>query len=118
MTPDELRAIGQGVYDAINDQDVDRLERLSAPGVVRHAAGEVGIGPALDAVRGAFAAAPDLRFAVEDLIADGEHGGTGDRVALRVSVHRGDTAPAMILEIFRVEGGQVAEIWGAGSGPG
>jgi predicted ester cyclase len=113
MTPEQLRSIGRRVYDAINAQDIDALDALFAPDIVRHAMGEVGIERAKEAVANAFAAAPDLRFAVEDVF------GEGDRVALRIAVHRG--APAAgepvptILEIFRIEDGRVAEIWGAGT---
>lgn len=110
---DELRALGRQVYDAINAQDLTTLERLFTPDVVRHAMGEVGFEAARRAVTGLFAVAPDTRFQVEDLIAD------GDRVALRVTVHRGAPEPGMvpqtILEVFRVEQGRVAEIWGAGT---
>ena len=113
MTPDELRALGQAVYDAINAQDLTALERLFTPDIVRHAMGEVGFDAARAALTSAFAGAPDLRFQVDDLIAE------GDRVALRVTVQRGEPVPGeipqSILEIFRVEDGRVAEIWGAGT---
>ena len=109
----ELRALGRQVYDAINAQDLATLEQLFTPDVVRHAMGEVGFEAARQAVTGLFATAPDTRFQVEDLVAD------ADRVALRVTVHRGapepGTIPQTILEIFRVEHGRVAEIWGAGT---
>ena len=110
---DELRALGRQVYDAINAQDLARLEQLFTPDVVRYAMGEVGFEAARRAVTGLFAVAPDTRFQVEDVVAD------ADRVALRVTVHRGapepGTIPQTILEIFRVEHGRVAEIWGAGT---
>ncbi|HEV7757701.1 MAG TPA: nuclear transport factor 2 family protein [Acidimicrobiales bacterium] len=110
---DELRSLGQRVYDAINAQDLATLERLFTPDVVRHAMGEVGFEAARRAVTGLFATAPDTRFQVEDLVAD------GDRVALRVTVHQGapdpGTVPQAIMEIFRIEHGRVAEIWGAGT---
>jgi len=65
----------------------------------------------LDSTR--FAAFPDTRFEVENVFAE------ADRVALQVAVHRGEAAPGTalpaILEIFRVEDGRVAEIWGAGT---
>ena len=113
MMQAELRALARQVYDAINAQDLVALDRLFSPDIVRHAMGEVGIEAARRAVVNAFAASPSLRFEVEDVIAD------GDRVALRVSVHRdGGTAsarPSTILEIFRVENGRVVEIWGAGA---
>jgi predicted ester cyclase len=110
---DELRSLGQQVYDAINAQDLAALEQLFAPDVVRHAMGEVGLDAARRAVTSMFETAPDTRFHVEDLVAE------GDRVALRVTVQRGEpepgTIPQTILEIFRIEHGRVAEIWGAGT---
>src|SRR5262245_27706100 len=109
----ELRSLGRQVYDAINAQDLVALEQLFAPDIVRHAMGEVGFDAARRAVTGMFRSAPDTRFHVEDLVAE------GDRVALRVTVQRGEpdpgTIPQTILEIFRVEHGRVAEIWGAGA---
>jgi predicted ester cyclase len=112
-TTDEVRALGQRVYDAINAHDLATLEQLFAPGVVRHAMGEVGFEAARRAVSEMYATAPDTRFQVEDLVAE------GDRVALRVTVHRGTpdpgTVPQAIMEIFRIEHGRVAEIWGAGT---
>jgi predicted ester cyclase len=113
MTQAELRSLARQVYDAINAQDLAALDRLFAPDIVRHAMGEVGIEAARRAVVNAFAAAPSLRFDVEDVIAD------GDRVALRVTVSRNEGTDAVerstILEIFRVEHGRVVEIWGAGA---
>jgi predicted ester cyclase len=113
MDTDELRSLGRRVYDAINAHDLATLEQLFAPDIVRHAMGEVGFEPARAAVANLFAVAPDTRFQVEDLVAE------GDRVALRVTVHRGEPAPGTIpqtiLEIFRVEHDRVAEIWGAGT---
>ena len=113
MDAGELRSLGQWVYDAINAQDLATLEQLFTPGIVRHAMGEVGFEPVRRAVTDMFSAAPDTRFVVEDLVAD------GDRIALRVTVHRGEpdpgTIPQTILEIFRIENDRVAEIWGAGT---
>jgi len=110
---DELRSVGRRVYDAINAQDLATLEQLFTPGIVRHAMGEVGFEAARRALDDLFATAPDTRFQVEDLVAE------GDRVALRVTVHRGapdpGTVPQAIMEIFRIEHGRVAEIWGAGT---
>jgi predicted ester cyclase len=113
MTTEQLKQLGRRVYEAINAQDLAALEELFDPAIVRHAAGEVGIDRAKQAVTKVFAAFPDTRFEVEDVFAE------ADRVALRVTVHRGEAAPGTalptILEIFRVEDGRVAEIWGAGT---
>jgi len=55
----------------------------------------------------------DKRFVVEDVLVE------GDKVALRVTVHGVPTAPGeslpIIMEIFRIENGRVAEVWGAGT---
>jgi predicted ester cyclase len=115
MTTEQLKSLGRSVYDAINAQDLAALEELFDRDVVRHAAGEVGLERAKLAVTNAFAAFPDTRFEVEDVFAE------ADRIALRVTVHRGawaggDDLP-IIMEIFRVENGRVAEIWGAGTLP-
>jgi predicted SnoaL-like aldol condensation-catalyzing enzyme len=111
MSSAENKALAAQVYDAINAQDLAALETLFAPNIMRHAMGEIGIGPAKKAVVAAFANAPERRFVVEDMIAD------GDRVALRVMIYANAAAAepqAIILEIFRFENGRVVEIWGAG----
>ncbi|GHO47592.1 nuclear transport factor 2 family protein [Ktedonospora formicarum] len=50
---------------------------------------------------------------------DKHHSAEGNKVALRVTVHGVPTPPGeplpLILEIFRIENGRVAEIWGAGT---
>ena len=113
MTAADMRALGYRVYDAINARDVAALERLFDPDVVRHAAGEVGIESAKKALASTFATGPAKRFVVEDLLVD------GDKIALRVTVQGIPVAPGqplpLIMEIFRVENGRVAEIWGAGT---
>ena len=113
MTTAEIRALGYRVYEAINTQDLATLDKLFDPHITRHAMGEVGIESARAAVTNAFAIFPQTRFVVEDLVAE------GDKVALRVTVH-GIPTPAgeplpLILEMFRIENGRVAEIWGAGT---
>ncbi|MEO6891675.1 MAG: ester cyclase [Ktedonobacteraceae bacterium] len=82
------------------------------PHIIRHAI-EVGTESAKKALANAFATFPQTRFVVEDLIAE------GDKVALRVTAHGVPTPPGeplpFIMEIFRIENGRVAEIWGAGT---
>lgn len=112
MTAD-IKALGYRVYEAINARDIAALEELFDPHVIRHAAGETGIESVKKAVLGAFTTFPEKRFVVEDLVAE------GDKVALRVTVHGIPMAPGeplpLIMEIFRIEDGRVAEVWGAGT---
>jgi predicted ester cyclase len=112
VTTEESRALAYRVYDAINAQDAGTLRELFDPHIVRHAAGEVGIEPAIAAMERAFATNPARHFRVEDVIAE------GDKAALRVTVlgtHTTPEAPPLILEFFRVVNGRVVEIWGAGT---
>jgi predicted ester cyclase len=113
MTVTDNKALASRVYEAINTQDLATLDKLFDPHILRHAMGEVGIESARAAVTNAFAIFPETRFVVEDLIAE------GDKVALRVTVHGMPTPPGeplpLIMEMFRIENGCVAEIWGAGT---
>ncbi|MEP6987073.1 MAG: nuclear transport factor 2 family protein [Chloroflexota bacterium] len=113
MSLAENRALAYRVYDAINQQDVTTLDELFDPNIIRHAAGEVGIEKAHEALQKAFAGGAIKRFVVEDVLVD------GDKAALRVHVHdtMDESVPPLfiIMEIFRFENGRVAEIWGAGT---
>jgi predicted ester cyclase len=113
MTAADNKALALRVYEAINAQDIATLDKLFDPHIVRHAMREVGIESARAAMTNAFALFPQTHFVIEDLIAE------GDRVALRVTVHGVPTPPGeplpIIMEIFRIEEGRVAEIWGAGT---
>lgn len=113
MTATDNKALASRVYEAINAQDFATLEELFDPQIIRHAMEEVGIERARAAVTNAFATFPERRFVVEDLIAE------GDKVALRVTVHGVLTPPGeplpLIMEMFRIEHGRVAEIWGTGT---
>lgn len=52
MTTISNRAIGYRVYDAINAGDLEALEKLFDPQVVRHATGETGFESARAAMKG------------------------------------------------------------------
>jgi predicted SnoaL-like aldol condensation-catalyzing enzyme len=113
MDAADVKQLVYRVYDAINRRDLPELEALFDPHVIRHAAGEVGFEHARRAVLNLDTAGAPPRLEVADVLAE------GDRAALRVLVHREPHEPGtptpIILEIFRVEHGRVAEIWGAGS---
>jgi len=113
MSLTDNRTLAYRVYEAINAQDVTALDELFDPNIMRHAAGEVGIEKAPEAMQKAFASGLLKQFVVEDVLVD------GDKAALRVTVHgvpvpEGQPLP-IIMEIFRFENGRVAEIWGAGT---
>lgn len=113
MTATDIRTLVYQVYEAINTKNIEALEKLFDPHVIRHAAGEVGIESVKNAVARSLTTSSDKRFVVEDVLVE------GNKAALRVTVHGVPTAPGqplpIIMEIFRFENGRVAEIWGAGT---
>ncbi|GHO61727.1 hypothetical protein KSC_006190 [Ktedonobacter sp. SOSP1-52] len=113
MTEADIRALAYRAYEAINTRNVVALEEVFAPHVIRHAAGETGVESVKKAVASAFTTFPEKRFVVEDVLVE------GNKAALRVTIQGVPTVPGQplptILEIFRVENGQVAEVWGAGT---
>lgn len=106
-----------------NEKQLDALDELAIPGYQRHLGpSEPSINREAQKLRlGALQRAlPDVHFAIEDLVAE------GDRVVFRVTVtgtHRGDllgfaaTGKAVsfsAIDILRFEAGKIAEHWGFG----
>ncbi|MBA2277455.1 MAG: ester cyclase [Chloroflexia bacterium] len=121
MSTDVNNALVRRWYDEfINGHDVDVLDALLAPDFVSHfLSGETGRSrDELKQIDGAmYAAFPDLRVAVEDMVVE------GDRVAVRYSsqgTHGGNalgvpaTGKAIAgtsMDIFRIADGKIAERW-------
>ena len=115
MTDDvhEVRAVGLRMYEAFNGRDLAALETVLAPDFVSHPLRTTGIGAVADAWSKMFAAHPDSQVTVEDMLVD------HDRVAVRSVLHGlsnsapDGAAPAPIMmEIFRVQHGLIAELRG------
>jgi steroid delta-isomerase-like uncharacterized protein len=120
MSVEENKAVVRRWVTAWNEQDLDAAEGLLAPGYVRHDANAPDVvGPAAERqfIAGALAAFPDLRFDVEQLVAE------GDLVLGRYTARgtqRGDFAGVaathravvfVATESYRLEGGRIAEQW-------
>lgn len=114
MTSEEIRQLAYTVYEAVNNRDIDKITTLFAPNIIRHAMGETGLEAAKRAIQ-SLPPSSALHFVVKDVLVD------GDKAALRVEVEDASqpkNQPGLvIMEIFRIENGKVAEIWGAGSVP-
>jgi steroid delta-isomerase-like uncharacterized protein len=120
MSAAENEAVVRRWVAAWNEQDPDAAEGLLTPGYVRHDANAPDVvGPAAERrfIAGALAAFPDLRFTIEQLVAE------GDLVLGRYTArgtHRGEfagvpaTGRAVVFqatESYRLEGGRIAEQW-------
>jgi steroid delta-isomerase-like uncharacterized protein len=107
-------------YEEMDSQDLADWEKLTAPGYLLHMPGTPGpmnIEAAKDLFKMFFAAFPDIRHAVQEVLAD------GDRLAARLTVsgtHKGDlmgipaTGRSIQMEAintYHVSGGKIAEHW-------
>ncbi|HYY87259.1 MAG TPA: ester cyclase [Chloroflexota bacterium] len=121
MSPTENKALARRLYEEFSAGNLTKLDQFLAPNVVNHnpAPGEK---PGIEGARqilGMFRAAfPDMRFTVEDQLAE------GDKVATRLTVrgtHKGEawgTPPTgkqvtvTLIDILRITNGKVTERWG------
>jgi steroid delta-isomerase-like uncharacterized protein len=120
MSTEENKAIAMRAVEAINAGDMSLFESLLAPDGVEHAA-PPGMPPtretALQFMTMLRAAFPDLRYTIEDVIAE------GDRVVQRATARgtmkgeflgmpaTGKSATWGEMHIVRVKGGKIVEHW-------
>ncbi len=119
---DQNKAVARAVFDAFNGGDPAELDDVVAPHAIDHdpynpfaEEGREGLKKIIAMYRTAF---PDLRFTIEDQIAE------GDRVVTRWvgrGTHEGDLMGASAtgktteiggVGIDRIDNGQVVEAWG------
>jgi predicted SnoaL-like aldol condensation-catalyzing enzyme len=108
-------ALVQRMQECFNTRQFDQADDLFTPDFFSHPLGTTGFGAGKDAWRKLTSRFPGVRVVAEDVLVD------GDKVALRSSV-RGTGTPddgphPMLFEIFRVEDGRLAEMWGVTEGP-
>src|SRR5215212_5095768 len=76
MAEEENKAAARRIYEEVsNEHDVDALDELLDPDVFNHEAIpelQHGIDGFKEAVRWVLAACPDLRYGVEDIVAEGD----------------------------------------------
>ncbi len=125
MNLDANKTLAKTYINALDRRDVDAAVALVTPDLVNHTAipeaqGAEGLRRILGKLNKAF---PDHRVSCDDLIAE------GDRVMCRVTMRGTNTGPlefvrwpmpatgksvnTTAIHVFRVEGGKIAEHWGA-----
>jgi predicted SnoaL-like aldol condensation-catalyzing enzyme len=114
-TRDDASALVQRMQECFNTRQFDQAADLFTPGFFSHPLGTTGFEAGKDAWRKIVARFPDMRVVAEDILVD------GDKVAIRSSVEGiampdGDARP-MLIEIFRIDHGRLAETWGITEGP-
>ncbi|MFF4968582.1 ester cyclase [Streptomyces sp. NPDC001037] len=111
---DDVRAIAQRMYEAFNARDLTAAETIFSTDFVSHPLGTVGVDSVLQAWSGLHTMFPDIQVVVEDMLVD------ADKAAVRTTLHGIPAgveaqAPASMMEIFRVQNGRIAELWGMSS---
>ncbi|MGW9032419.1 ester cyclase [Streptomyces sp. NPDC055722] len=111
---DDVRAIAQRMYEAFNARDLTAAEAIFSTDFVSHPLGTVGVDSVLKVWSGLHTTFPDIQVIVEDMLVD------VDKAAVRTTLHGipagvEEQAPPSMMEIFRVQDGRIAELWGISS---
>ncbi|NKY29622.1 ester cyclase [Nocardia gamkensis] len=109
MTVDH-KAAAHRMYEAFNARDYTATEEIFSQDFYSHPLEATGPSSVVQAWKRFHQAFPDVRVVVEDMIVD------DDRVAVRTSVHGIPGGhPPMMLEMFTIRDGRIAELWGLSS---
>jgi hypothetical protein len=114
MTTRDAGALVRRMQECFNTRQFDQADELFTPDFFSHPLGTTGFEAGKDAWHRLVTHFPDYRVVAEDILVD------HDKVAIRSSVEGipapdGDVQP-MLIEIFRVDNGRLAEMWGIGQG--
>ncbi|MBO0876848.1 MAG: ester cyclase [Pseudonocardia sp.] len=113
-TRDDAGALVRRMQECFNSRQFDQAADLHTPGFFCHPLGTTGFEAGKQAWRMLVARYPDIRVVAQDILVD------GDKAAVRSAVEGiaapdGDAQP-MLFEIFRIDDGRFAEMWGASTG--
>jgi predicted SnoaL-like aldol condensation-catalyzing enzyme len=112
-TRDDASALVRRMQECFNTRRFDQADDLHTPDFFSHPLGG-GVEAGKDAWRMLTARFPGMRVVAQDILVD------GDKAAVRSTVEGietpdGDAQPEL-FEIFRIDDGRFAEMWGASTG--
>ncbi|HZE31521.1 MAG TPA: nuclear transport factor 2 family protein [Actinoallomurus sp.] len=114
-TREDASALVRRMQECFNTRQFDQAADLFTPGYFSHPLGTTGFEAGKDVWRAVVARFPGMRVVAEDILVD------GDKVAVRSSVEGTGTpdgdSPPTLMEIFRIDDGRLAEMWGITEGP-
>ena len=113
-TRDDASALVRRMQECFNTRQFDQAADLHTPGFFSHPLGATGFEAGKDAWRTITARFPDMRVVAQDILVD------GDKAAVRstvegIAIPEGGAQP-MLIEIFRIDDGRLAETWGVSTG--
>jgi predicted SnoaL-like aldol condensation-catalyzing enzyme len=109
-TRDDASALVRRMQECFNTRHFDQAADLHTPGFFNHPLGTTGFDAGKDAWRTVTARFPDMRVVAEDILVD------GDKAAVRSTVEGIGGAQPILIEIFRIDDGRLAEMWGVSAG--
>jgi serine phosphatase RsbU (regulator of sigma subunit)/predicted ester cyclase len=126
MSAEENIALVRRFLEARAEGDLDAMDEIMAPDFVEHtlAPGQHSDREGVKRAVAQFSAAfSDVRFVIEELLAQGDKvvsrvsgRGTYDRSELMGVAPTGTEVASMAIFIHRIEGGKIVEEWAAGTG--
>ncbi|MFB4276220.1 MULTISPECIES: ester cyclase [unclassified Nonomuraea] len=113
-TREDASALVRRMHECFNSRQFDQAADLHTPGFFSHPLGATGFEAGKAAWHTLVARFPGMRVVARDILVD------GDKAAVRstvegIAVSEGDAQP-MLFEIFRIDDGRFAEMWGASTG--
>lgn len=113
-THEDASALVRRMQECFNTRRFDEATDLHTPGFFSHPLGATGFEAGKAAWRALTARHPEMRVVAQDILVD------GDKAAVRSTVEGiaapdSDTPPGL-FEIFRIDDGRFAEMWGATTG--
>jgi steroid delta-isomerase-like uncharacterized protein len=119
MSIEDNKALVRRWIEALNQKNLAAFDGLCAPDFVHHSPSMTvqGLEAYKQAISGEFTAFPDMRFTIEDMLAE------GDTIAVRLTGHgthqgnlqgippTGKQATIPGMTIYRIAGGKLAEQW-------
>jgi hypothetical protein len=113
-TRDHASALVRRMQECFNTRQFDQAADLHTPGFFSHPLGTTGFEAGKNAWRTLAARFPGIRVIAQDILVD------GDKAAVRSTVEGialpDDDPQPMLFEIFRIDDGRLAEMWGATTG--
>ena len=112
-TGEDASTLVRRLQECFNSRQFDQAGDLHTPGFFSHPLGTTGFEAGKHAWRALTTRFPGIRVVAQDILVD------GDKAAVRSAVEGiavPDGAQPMLFEIFRIDNGRFAEMWGATTG--
>jgi hypothetical protein len=113
-TREEASTLVQRLQECFNTRQFDQAAGLHTPGFFSHPLGTTGFEAGKSAWHTLTALCPDIRVIAQDILVDGNKAAVRSAVE-GIAAADSDTQP-MLFEIFRIDDGRFAEMWGASTG--